>query len=143
MNRRIANNQKRKICRPPHDPGEIERCQRLALAARYGGNPVHKRNPGDFGLDPPSRPKPEKTLCDGANIFQRSIAVGLLQEGMRRGLFSTLICGDWPKYVWSVTADGIPVEAIMENEGVGAYHGYPMRVGDPLGDEVLRRWNNP
>ena len=26
----------------------------LAQRVRYGGNPEHKRNPGDFGLTPPA-----------------------------------------------------------------------------------------
>lgn len=34
------------------------------LDVRYSGNPEHKRNPGDYGLDPPSAPRPGKTLCD-------------------------------------------------------------------------------
>jgi len=40
-----------------------------ANAVRYGGNPEHKRSPGNFGLIPPAAPRADKTLCDGAGIF--------------------------------------------------------------------------
>jgi hypothetical protein len=58
----------------------------VARRVRYGGSPEHERNPGDFRLTPPSSPRPEKTLCDDANVYSRSEAVALLQAGLRRGL---------------------------------------------------------
>ncbi len=112
----------------------------LADRAIYTGNPVHKRNPGDFNLTPPSAPRPDKTLCDGVNIFQRMIALNLLREGIRRGLISVQELNGWPKYVWAVTDDGQPVEAILENEEIGSYHGYPMLLDEPLYGAVLERW---
>jgi hypothetical protein len=48
--------------------------------------------------------------------------------------------GEWPKNVWSVTEDGIAIEAQLENPELGSYHGYPMPETDPLSQEVLRRW---
>ena len=31
----------------------------LAQNVKYGGNPQHKRDPGDFDLTPPSQPRPD------------------------------------------------------------------------------------
>jgi hypothetical protein len=50
----------------------------LADTIGYGGNPEHKRRPGDFGLTPPSDPRPHKSLCDSAGIFRREEALGIL-----------------------------------------------------------------
>ena len=33
--------------------------EQMAHSIRYGGNPEHKRNPGDFGLTPPAQPRPD------------------------------------------------------------------------------------
>jgi hypothetical protein len=51
--------------------------KRAAKRVRYGGNPEHKANPGDFELEPPSSPRPDKTLCDRTGIFERSKALAL------------------------------------------------------------------
>src|SRR5271165_3215536 len=78
----------------------------LEARVNYGGNPEHKRNPGDFGLDPPSYPRPGKTLCDVVQIHTRAAALMLLQTGLTRGLFSVQERSGWPQNVWAVTADG-------------------------------------
>ena len=72
---RIRYNFKRRIGRLD-DP---EARARLADAVQYGGNPEHKRNPGDFGLTPPASPRPDKTLCDTVELFERSEALRLLR----------------------------------------------------------------
>ncbi len=111
----------------------------LAERVRYGGSPQHKRNPGDFGLVPPADPRQDKTLCDEVNIFSREEAQRLLSLGVRRGLVSRQLRNGWPQNVW-VVADGVPMEAELENEVLGSYHGYPMLADDPFRDEVLRAW---
>jgi hypothetical protein len=118
----------------------VETLAQWAETASYGGNPVHKRDPGDFGLTPPSGPRPGKTLCDGVHVLQRKQARDLLREGLLRGLVSEQELNGWPKNVWAVTAEGHPVEAILENRETGAYHGYPMTLHDPLREVVLDRW---
>lgn len=131
-------NRKRQIADPP-PPAE----ERTALAERvgYGGNPEHKRNPGDFDLIPPSAPRADKTLCDAVNIITRAAALAALREGVRRGLVSRRRRGDFPQNVWSVTADGIPLEAQLENRETGTYHGYPLPEHDEFRATVLRAWN--
>lgn len=112
----------------------------LGLGAQYGGNPAHKKNPGDFGLTPPSGARLGKCLCDDANIASKAEALRYLKEGLRRGFVSERRCGDWPQNVWAVSDAGLPLEAQLENRKTGTYHGYPLCEADPLRDEVLRRW---
>lgn len=141
MKRRYAQfNPKRRLLTPVEAQARAGELQKLADRARYGGNPEHKKNPGDFGLTPPSDPRQGKSLCDSAKVFKRTEAEVLLKAGLRHGLVSDRMDGEWPKNVWSVTEAGIPMEAQLENPEMGAYHGYPMPETDPLSQEVLRRW---
>lgn len=135
-------NPKRQIRSQLLNDEEKAKLRAMADRARYGGNPEHKRNPGDFGLQPPSSPRQGKTLCDAAEIFQRREAQDLLREGFRRGLVSARSQGDWPKYIWAVAPNGVSVEAILENQVIGSYHGYPMSEADPLSEEVSKRWTD-
>ena len=113
--------------------------ERIAAEVRYGGNPEHKRNPGDFGLTPPASPRLDKTLCDEAGIFHRSLALDLLREGIRRGLVSKQ--GEpCPQNIWAVSGEGVPLEAQLENPVNGTYHGYPMPEADPFRKVVIERW---
>lgn len=130
-------NPKRRIA-TDQDPSELER---LADTIEYGGNPEHKQNPGDFGLTPPSCPRPGKTLCDGVRIFKRAEALELLREGARRGLISARRGGLFPQNIWAVTESGEPLEAQIEDVAKGIYHGYPMPHADPFRDVVLKRWS--
>lgn len=132
-------NFKRRIKRLTED--DWRRCIDLAGQIRYGGNPEHKKNPGNFGLTPPSSPRSGKSLCDVVGIFSKRVALERLQAGLRRGLVSERYSGEWPQNIWSVTEDGHPLEAQLENPATGAYHGYPMPPSDPLGGEVINQWN--
>lgn len=131
-------NTKRRI-RETH-PDDLRHLRALSERIGYGGNPEHKKNPGDFGLTPPASPRQGKSLCDIAQIFTRAEALRLLQEGMRKGLVSDREDHGWPKNVWTVTDRDIPLEAQLENPDTGCYHGYPMPASDPLAAEVLKRW---
>lgn len=112
----------------------------LASQAQYGGNPEHKRNPGDFGLTPPSGARPGKSLCDAVQVFTRREALKLLRQGIAHGLVSDRLEGQWPKTVWSVLENETPLEAQLEDAGRGTYHGYPMQSKDPFCDEVIQQW---
>lgn len=131
-------NKKRKI----ETRVEPDYCEFLAENVKYGGNPEHKRNPGDFGLTPPSSPRAHKTLCDDSGVSSLSRAQKLLREGCRLGLYSEQRKGQWPQNLWSVTDDGCPLEAQLENAEQGIYHGYPMPESDPLREIVLSRWQS-
>ena len=134
---------KRKSYNPKHSfaavpqPSEVDR---WVNSVNYGGNPEHKRNPGDYGLTPPSSPRPDKTLCDLAGIFKREQAIRLLQEGIRRGLVSQQNRSGYPQNVWAVTEDDIALEAQLENAGNGTYHGYPLPEDDPFREKVIEKW---
>jgi len=39
-----------------------EALEMLVPRVSYGGNPEHKRNPGDFGLTPPSQPRQDNVI---------------------------------------------------------------------------------
>ena len=114
--------------------------EQLAGEVQYTGNAEHKRNPGDFGLPPPLGPRPGKTLCDGANVLKLKVAVKLLKEGVRRGLVSKQVRNHFPQNVWAVTDDGIPLEAQLDNQVTGTYHGYPMREDDAFREKVVTKW---
>lgn len=133
-------NPKRRLITPAQAQVRADELGRLAHGVSYGGNPEHKKNPGDFNLTPPSDPRQGKSLCDVAQIFRREEAMKLLQAGLRKGLVSDRMAGAWPKNVWSVTDDGFALEAQLENPELGTYHGYPMPDTDPLAAEVLCRW---
>ncbi len=107
---------------------------------KYGGNPEHKKNPGDFGLTPPSSPRTAKSLCDTVEIFSIRVAIAHIRDGLRKGMVSHQIKGKWPQNIWAVTSDGIPLEAQLENPETGVYHGYPMPESDPFSNEVIKEW---
>lgn len=139
MRRRSSYNPKRRIRRNV----EKETLDSLASAVSYGGNPEHKRNPGDFGLIPPSQPRADKTLCDTVAIFSRVEATRLLREGINRGLISENERNGFPQNIWAVTAEGFALEAQLENADRGSYHGYPMAETDPFREEIIKQWNRP
>ena len=131
-------NTKRKI-RPPIDQNTGQ-CECLISKVKYGGNPEHKKNPGDFNLTPPSAPRPAKSLCDTVQIFSRKVAVNCLRNGLKRGMISDRMKGKWPQNIWAVTEAGEPLEAQLENSETGVYHGYPMPESDPFAQEVIKEW---
>ncbi len=121
--------------------GDLQHYSELAEQVQYGGNPEHKKNPGDFGLTPPNSLRSAKSLCDAVRIFKRQIAREYLQSGLCRGLISEQSDGQWPRIIWSVSKEGTPLEARLENRETGTYHGYPIPLSDPWGIEIVRRWN--
>jgi len=111
----------------------------LGRCVQYGGNPEHKRNPGDFNLTPShAAGRPGKTLCDDAGVIRRSEALRLLREAFARGAVSDRFDGAWPRSVWAVAESNQVVRATMERTGV--YHGYPVDADDPIIESVQLRW---
>ncbi|PKM37142.1 MAG: hypothetical protein CVV06_07360 [Gammaproteobacteria bacterium HGW-Gammaproteobacteria-10] len=112
----------------------------LVKKVKYGGNPEHKKNPGDFELTPPSSPRTAKSLCDTVEIFTKKAAIAHIKAGLRKGMISEQMKGKWPQNIWAVTRDGTPLEAQLENPETGMYHGYPMPESDPFSHEVIKEW---
>ncbi len=136
MRRYRKYNPKRRLASPgTHTEQQLAK---LSRAVRYSGNPEHKRSPGDFGLTPPAQPRRGKSLCDTVGIFTRTDAINYIRLGLERGAVSEQFVDDWPKIVWAVTEDGVPLEA--QRDGTGSYHGYPMPQEDPMAAEILRFW---
>ncbi len=134
-------NPKRRLCAPAgNDAARVADLLHLSQKVRYGGNPDHKRNPGDFDLNPPSNPRTSKTLCDDAGIVTRAEADRVLRRGVAQGLISEQERNGWPQNVWGIADNGVAVEAMLENPELGTYHGYPMTSDDPLEEEVRLRW---
>ncbi len=130
-------NPKRRLCSPRPD---AKTRAELRGAVAYTGSPYHKRDPGDFGLTPPAAPRPDKTLCDRVAVFEKAQAQKLLEKGVERGLVSEQMRNDFPQNIWSVTPQGAPLEAQLENRELGTYHGYPLLPHDPLHKKVLEWW---
>jgi len=112
----------------------------LEATVKYGGNPEHKSDPGDFGLTPPAAPRPDKTLCDLAGVRARQVALSLLRSGIGKGLISRQERNGFPKNIWAVDQRDFAFEAQLENPTDGVYHGYPMPSADPFRAEVVRLW---
>jgi hypothetical protein len=116
----------------------LERLKQLGERLHYGGNPEHKRNPGDFGLTPPSGARIGKMLCDDVGIFHSQEALELLRSGVAAGLTSERCVNGWPQNIWAVR-DGRVLEAQLEQSETGTYHGYPLQPEDPFTELVLQR----
>jgi hypothetical protein len=139
MKRRTGYNPKRRMRQNVKD----DYLETLAGLVNYGGNPEHKRNPGNFGLVPPSQPRADKSLCDTVGIFSKAEATKLLRAGVKKGLISERAQNGYPQNIWAATDEGWPLEAQLENAALGTYHGYPMPETDPFREEVLMRWKRP
>lgn len=138
MKSRSGFNPKRRIA----SPGAMTEQQRadLARGSRYTGNPVHKRNPGDYNLTPPVSPRPGKTLCDAGGQVLKDESKRLLDEGFTKGMVSERHRNGWPQNVWAVSAAGDVFEAQLENKDQGIYHGYPLQFDDDFRAIVLEEW---
>ena len=114
----------------------------LRQHAVYEDSPLHKRNPGDFGLTPPAAPRLDKTLCDEAGIFRRADATALLMKAIDGGLASvSTAANNFPKQLWAVDGNGRVFEGMYGGSKSGYYHGYPIRRNDPLFKEITEAWN--
>lgn len=116
----------------------------LAKRVRYVGSGHHKRFASDFNLAPPLQPRRDAELCDLIEEFRKlkkQDAQALLESGVRLGMVSEQTRGHFPQNIWSVTTSGRPVEAELDNQELGTYHGYPMGENDPFAAAVLKCWN--
>lgn len=134
MHRYNKFNTKRRIERAP----DVARLGELANCVKYVGSPDHKKNPGDFGLTPPSSPRLNASLCDDVKIFRVAEARQYLVDGLRQGFVSDRYDDGWPFNIWAVTEKDVPLEAEYANNG--EYHGYPLLENDPFATAVLRHW---
>ncbi len=109
--------------------------------ARYEGSPLHKKEPHNFDLTPPTSPRLDKTLCDEAGIFDRQVAFDLFSRAIEVGLVSEKdkVPG-FPAQMWVVDDAGRVFEIIYGGSQEGYYHGYPIRRSNLLFDKILTAW---
>ncbi len=112
----------------------------LRAHAAYEGSPFHKKEPNNFGLTPPTYPRPDKTLCDEAGITDKAIAFALFDRALEVGLVSRAWKDGFPKQIWVVDDGNQVFEAIYGGSKRGCYHGYPVRLRDPLFAQVRTAW---
>jgi hypothetical protein len=145
MSKRKAVHRKHRSVSPDRriaPTGRISATDLGALANRltYGGSSYHKLRANDYGLTPPSSPRPHKSPCDDVRDVPKAEARRLLREGLRRGMVSALARGGVPKYVWAVARDGLVFEAKTHPPDT-VYHGYRLLEDDAdMRDEVMREW---
>ncbi len=139
MKRKKAYNPKRRFV----TDGNVLMLEEMAVRVRYGGNPEHKRNPGDFGLTPPAQPRPDKTLCDDIKLFSKAEAERLLKEGIRKGMVSQVHREEgFPQNIWAVTTGGVPVEAQLENPCTGYIMDTRCHTTIPFSRQVIQKWGS-
>ena len=113
-----------------------------ALISRcsYVGAAFHKLKPADYGLIPPSSPRPNKSVCDDHRPLLKAEAEALLEEGIRRGMVSKFEPDSVPKYIWAVDEHGEVYEAKTKPPRETAYHGYRLGEDDAFRVQVRRAW---
>jgi hypothetical protein len=142
MKVRQTHNPKKRLRKAPTTELERKSLDELSARVTYGGNPDHKRDPGDYGLQPPSRPRLGKSLCDTIGKLRKAHAQKLLQDGVKRGCVSVQEENGWPRVVWAVHESRAVLEARLDNAVQGTYHGYPLESDDPFAGVVLKYWGD-
>ena len=107
---------------------------------RYAGAAFHKLKPADYGLTPPSAPRPNKSVCDDLRPMRRAEARALLEAGIRRGMVSFFDSDAVPKYIWAVDRHGEVFEAKTKPGREAAYHGYRLGDDDDFRAHILQLW---
>ncbi len=110
----------------------------LAAGAKYVGSGHHKRYPLDYGFER-TNPVPTKSLCDMVRPISLGEAKALLQRGIRAKMVSRLESG-FPKYIWSVAADGVVYESKSDPGSPSLYHGYPLEHEEAMRGYILSEW---
>ena len=116
--------------------------QKLALRVQYEGSSHHKLRPGDYGLSPPSNPRPSKSLCDDVRPILLAEAIELLRAGIAKGMISKPDIDGMPKYIWAVDGHGEAYEAKRGGAKPIDYHGYRLSDADPQRKVVLGEWKS-
>lgn len=109
---------------------------------RYVGSSLHKLRPGDYGLVPPTNPRPSKSPCDDLRSILSHEAMELFRKGIKLGMVSEFPPGGAPKYVWAVDDDGQVYEAKTKPERETDYHGYRIGEDEPqVRKYILGEWS--
>ena len=83
----------------------------------------------------PTTASNRRSVCDDRRVIEREEARRLLRSGIRLGMVSSYLDGDWPQYVWAVDGAGEVYEAKLGHDR-RRYHGYRVREDD----RAMRKW---
>ncbi|MBD5557867.1 MAG: hypothetical protein HDQ92_04810 [Desulfovibrio sp.] len=141
LSRKIKRNPKRRVLPEYVWRREARQYDALANEVKYVGSSKHKRNPGNFHLDPPATKGENAMTCDvDGGLTEPRVAQDLLQRAFRMGMVDERIQkGKWPCHVWGVW-QGIVFEGKWS--GNDKYHGYPLEKDDPLRERILEEWEH-
>ena len=138
MKKYMGNNPKRRIAEVDHFTEK--QLNSFAGMGRYRGSAHHKRRPADYGFDPPTSPRPWKSLCDDKRIIKLKEAARLFKDGIARGMVSAQRQNGLPKYVWTQDEQGDVYEAKIGGDDGRSYHGYRLREDDGMCKWVIDEW---
>ncbi len=115
----------------------------LRKHVRYTGSAHHKKRPADFGFNPPTSPRPTKSLCDGSGSISKDRAQTLFRKAIDRAMISTYRIEDCPKYIWAVDEDGDNrVYEAKLSKNSKCYHGYELGNDEgAMRTLVIDAWN--
>ena len=142
MPKRDGNNPKRRI--EPVQRVDWDHMAWLKQNARYAGSAHHKGTPADYRFNPPTSPRPSKSLCEAASSVLLAEAQELFLKGIDLGMVSTYREGDYPKYIWAVDEDeDTTVYEAVISKGSNTYHGYALGADNRfIRIRVINEWNS-
>ena len=120
--------------------------QALALEFKYEGHPKHKMHPHAYGLATFSGRRGDATFCDLHAKFppgRMHLLKGLFQDGIKAGLTGANdTAHDEPTIVWCIDDNGWIFEARITTASQAVYHGFPVRAGEAIAQEVIKRYSD-
>ena len=91
-------------------------------------------------MNPPTSPRPTKSLCDDKRTIHLPEARELLESAFRRGMVSAEPNKNrLPKYAWAIDDEGEVYEAKLGGDG-RHYHGYRLSSDDKAHKWLLKEW---
>jgi hypothetical protein len=116
----------------------------LAGEFKYKGYSKHKLNPHAYELEAFRGDREDATFCDGHAKFppeRMGELPELFRNGIKAGLTgSRLNVHNEPTIVWCIDKNGWIYEGRITVASQAIYHGYPVRPGEAIAQEVIRRY---
>ncbi len=134
---RSNENTKRRL----YDIMESSQLAALFDGMKYEGSPKHKRHPHLFGLTPFRGERDDRTLCDthaGFGPDDRARIMRLLGRAQSASLVGN--------FIWTIDDNGWIYELTVTNISQNQHHGYPLRPGEAITQQVFSRfeaWASP
>ena len=129
---RSSNNTKRRL----YDIMGNSELAALFGGMRYEGSSKHKRHPHLFGLAPFQGDRGDRTLCDthaGFGPDDSARIASLLARAQAASLVGN--------FIWTIDDNGWIYELAVTNIAQKQYHGYPLRPGEAIAQQVFSRFD--